>query len=187
MTGEIKAWENVEDEALAAVQGVLAPAVKAATDQMYVDIMEAVQDYFIDNVKFNIASRIDCAEREAHRASDACATVQRERDEAREEVERLRKLVAPQWFYYGDECSSDRCRDSIHECIDEDFLYDNRGEGSHVLEIATATNLPTIWAAVHFFTDEEKDARQDDEDYEVTEFATKVEAEAFLARYEAAQ
>lgn len=134
-----------------------------------------------------IARHIVDLEADRDRASDACATVQRERDEAREEVERLRKLVAPQWFYYGDECSSDRCRDSIHECIDEDFLYDNRGEGSHVLEIATATNLPTIWAVVHFFTDEEKDARQDDEDYEVTEFATKVEAEAFLARYEASK
>lgn len=118
------------------------------------------------------------------RASDACASVQRERDELREEVERLRKLALPQWFYYGNECSSDRCRDSIHECVDEDFLWDNQPEGSHVLEISTATNLPTIWAAVHFFTGEEKAARQDDEEYEIAEFASKDEASAFLSRYE---
>lgn len=97
-----------------------------------------------------------------------------------DEIERLRKLTRPQWFYYGDDCSSDQCRGSVHECIDEDFLWGNKAEGSHVLEISTATNLPTIWALVHFFTDEEKDARNSDDDYEVTEFASEDEARAAL-------
>lgn len=97
-----------------------------------------------------------------------------------EEIERLRKLTRPQWFYYGDECSSDQCRDSVHECIDEDFLWGNKAEGSHVLEISTATNLPTIWALVRFFTEEEKNARDSDDDYEVTEFASEDEASAAL-------
>lgn len=97
-----------------------------------------------------------------------------------DEIERLRKLARPQWFYYGDDCSSDQCRDSVHECIDEDFLWGNNAEGSHVLEISTATNLPTIWALVRFFTEDEKNARDSDDDYEVTEFASEDEARAAL-------
>lgn len=97
-----------------------------------------------------------------------------------DEIERLRKLARPQWFYYGDDCSSDQCRDSVHECIDGDFLWGNNAEGSHVLEISTATNLPTIWALVRFFTEDEKNARDSDDDYEVTEFASEDEARAAL-------
>lgn len=95
------------------------------------------------------------------------------------EVSRLRKLAAPEWFWLGDDCSSDRCRSSIWEVIDEDWLFDNRAEGAHVVEIAAATRCPTIWAGVRFFSETEKDERQDDEDYEIVEFSSFEEAVAW--------
>jgi len=100
-----------------------------------------------------------------------------------EENTRLRKYVDPEWFYLAGDMSSDRCRFSVHEVIDEDWLWDNRAEGSAVVQIETATRCPDIWALVHFFTNEEKDARQSDDEYEIVEFATEEEAQAALAAY----
>lgn len=95
--------------------------------------------------------------------------------EAREKERR------PQWFYFGDDCSSDQCRFGVHEIIDEDFLCDHDGVGEHVVKISTAGPCATIWAHVKFFTEKEKDARQSDDDYEITEYATEAEARARLA------
>lgn len=100
-----------------------------------------------------------------------------------EENTRLRKYVDPEWFYLAGDMSSDRCWFSVHEVIDEDWLWDNRAEGFAVVQIETATRCPDIWALVHFFTDEEKDARQSDDEYEIIEFATEAEAKAALASY----
>lgn len=107
----------------------------------------------------------------AHRAKIA---------ELEAEVARLRKQCGPEWFYLAGDMSSDRCRVSPHEVIDEDWLYDNRGEGSAVVQIECATPCPDIWAAVRFFTNEEKDERASDDDYELTEHATEEEARAAL-------
>ena len=101
------------------------------------------------------------------------------------EIERLRvalsKADEAHWFYYGDDCSSEQCRFSIHECIDEDFEWDNRPVGDHVLQIAGARPVPDMWVSLHYFTEEEKDARQDDEPYAYTVHATEEEARAALA------
>ncbi len=96
------------------------------------------------------------------------------------ENERLRKALLPEWFYLGDDQSSDQCRDCVYEVIDEDFLWDNRREGEYVVEITTALRGPTIWAHVKFFTDDEKDARQSDDDYELTEYDSEEAARAAL-------
>lgn len=104
-----------------------------------------------------------------------------ERDRLREEVQRLRKAAAPEWFYLGDDYSSDQCRFDINEVIDEDYFWDTRMEGDHVVEIATATSCPTIWAVVHCYTEAEKDELQTDDDYSVVEYATEAEARAALA------
>lgn len=98
-----------------------------------------------------------------------------------EENARLRKLVDPEWFYLAGDMSSDRCRFSVAEVIDEDWLWDNRAEGTAVVQIETATRCPDIWALVHFFTNEEKDARESDDEYEIIEFASEAEARAALA------
>lgn len=114
------------------------------------------------------------------RKIDAQAT---ELAELRAENEALRKMTDPTWFYFGNDQSSDQCRFSVHEVIDEDFCWDNRKTGEHVIEIATAGPLPTIWAHVKFLTDEEKDAAETDEDYILTEFSTEEEARTLLAKH----
>lgn len=89
---------------------------------------------------------------------------------------RLRKLAAPEWFYLAGDTSSECCRSSPSEVIDEDWLWNNRAEGSAVVQIETAARCADIWCAVRFSTDEEKDRCQ----YEITEHATEAEARAAL-------
>ena len=92
----------------------------------------------------------------------------------------LRKANEPQWFYLGDDCSSDQCRFCIDECISEDFEWDNHRNSDHVLHISGARPVPDMWVALHYFTDAEKDERQDDEPYAYTVHATEDEARAAL-------
>lgn len=94
--------------------------------------------------------------------------------------EELRLIKRGEWFYLAGDMSSDRCRFSPYEVIDEDWLYDNRAEGSHVIQIEVATHLPDIWCAVRFFTDAEKEARQSDDEYELTEHDSEEAARAAL-------
>jgi len=117
----------------------------------------------IDKQREEAADRIEALEAEVERLRGA-----------------LRKADEAHWFYYGDDCSSDQCRFSIHECIDEDFEWDNRPVGDHVLQIAGARPVPDMWVALHYFTNAEKDDRQDDEPYTYTVHATEEEARATL-------
>lgn len=97
------------------------------------------------------------------------------------ENERLREaLKEAHWFYFGDDCSSDQCRFGIDECISEDFEWDNPAKGDHVLQISGARPVPDMWIALHYFTDAEKDERDDDEPYAYTVHATEEEARAAL-------
>lgn len=97
------------------------------------------------------------------------------------EIERLREaLKEAHWFYLGDDCSSDQCRFGIDECISEDFEWDNPAKGDHVLQISGARPVPDMWVALHYFTDAEKDERDDDEPYDYTVHATEEEARAAL-------
>jgi hypothetical protein len=100
------------------------------------------------------------------------------------EIERLREALRlsneAHWFYLGDDCSSDQCRFSIDECIDEDFEWDNRPQGNHVLQISGAKPVPDMWVALHYFTDAEKDERGEDNPYDYTVHATEEAARAAL-------
>ena len=100
------------------------------------------------------------------------------------ENERLRKALAEankaEWFYYGDDQSSDCCRFNIDECIDEDFESEAATDGDHVLQISGARPVPDMWIALHYFSDAEKDERQDDEPYIYTVHATQDEARQAL-------
>ena len=129
------------------------------------------------------------------RAGDLCdlelAPIVATRIEAQAaEIEKLREALRhaneAHWFYYGDDCSSDACRMDIHECIDEDFEWDNKPEGDHVLLISGARPVPNMWVALHYFTEEEKDARQEDEPYTYTVHATQAEAEEMIEAARAA-
>ena len=114
----------------------------------------------------------------------ATAAIAREFEALEAENARLREALIkanePHWFYLGDDCSSDQCRDGIDECITEDFEWDNRAAGDHVLLISGARLVPDMWVALHYFTDAERDERGDDEPYSYTVHATEEEARAAL-------
>lgn len=114
-------------------------------------------------------------------ALDTLAWQRREIDRLKEEVERLRKMLGPQWFYAGEDQSSDNCRFSIDEVLEDELCgWGPPKTGKHVVHVSTALPGPDIWVAVHVFTDEEKDERGDDETWSFEEFSTEAEARAAL-------
>lgn len=58
-------WEDVASDVTGAIEKAVQPLLKKAVDEVYTGLLEATQDYLTDNLAFNIASRIDVAEREA--------------------------------------------------------------------------------------------------------------------------
>ena len=123
-----------------------------------------------------------CDATEANANLIASAPAMMDRIEAQAaEIERLReRLREAHWFYLGDDCSSDQCRFGIDDCISEDFEWDNPPMGDHVLQISGARQVPDMWVALHYFSEEEKDERDDDEPYSYTVHATEEEARAAL-------
>lgn len=94
---------------------------------------------------------------------------------------RLREALEPQWFYAGEDQSSDQCRFSIDEVLEDELCgWGPPKTGKHVVHVSTALPGPDIWVTVHVFTDEEKDARGDDETWAFEEFSTEAEARAAL-------
>jgi hypothetical protein len=55
----------VASDVTSAIEAAVQPLLKKAVDDIYGGLLDATQDYLKDNVAFNIASRIDVAEREA--------------------------------------------------------------------------------------------------------------------------
>ena len=113
----------------------------------------------------------------AHEAADTIEQLEAENARLREALDKANEAY---WFYYGDEYSSDQCRDCIDECIREDFEWDNEPKGTHVLQISGARPVPDMWVALRYFTGAEKDERQDDEPYAFTVHATEEEARQAL-------
>lgn len=62
MSGQ-HAWDDVAAEVADVVAKAMAPTVRKASDDFYEGLMNTVQDYLADNITFNIASRLDAAER----------------------------------------------------------------------------------------------------------------------------
>lgn len=69
-------WEDVADDVTGAIEKAVQPLLKKAVDDIYSGLLDATQDYLKDNLAFNIASRIDCAEREASTARQRCAELE---------------------------------------------------------------------------------------------------------------
>jgi hypothetical protein len=59
-------WEDVADDVTGAIEKAVQPLLKKATDAIYAGLLDTTQDYLRDNLAFNIASRIDGAERQAY-------------------------------------------------------------------------------------------------------------------------
>ena len=74
-------WEDVADDVTGAIEKAVQPLLKKAVDDIYSGLLDATQDYLKGNLAFNIASRIDCAEREAstarQRVTDLTAALER--------------------------------------------------------------------------------------------------------------
>lgn len=72
-------WEAMADEVLAAFAKRAGKMARAAADDYYEQLLYAVQDYLRENVRFNIASRIDGAERQALGDRQRCRALRDER------------------------------------------------------------------------------------------------------------
>ncbi len=58
-------WEPVADDVLAAIRAKIEPTIRKASDDLYGDLLDTVQDYLCENAAFNIKSRIEAADRQA--------------------------------------------------------------------------------------------------------------------------
>ena len=74
-------WEDVADDVTGAIEKAVQPLLKKAVDDIYGGLLDATQDYLKDNLAFNIASRIDAAEREAAAARQQCSEMSSAMDE----------------------------------------------------------------------------------------------------------
>lgn len=118
---------------------------------------------------------------EQQRIIDALAQDASRAAELEVENARLRKLVQPEWFYEADCHDSDRCHFDLNEVLTEDYFWDRPQRGEHVVEISTATSLPSIWAAVRFNCEcADPDDCQCDNEMIVTEHASEEAARAAL-------
>lgn len=114
-------------------------------------------------------------------AADALQSQATELATLKQQLAEREEALRPEWFYLGDDQSSDQCRFSVYEVIDEDFEASiNQRPGEHVVHITTALRGADIWALVKYFTEEEKDARESDDPYEITEFASEAGARQAL-------
>ena len=151
----------------------VALAAIAALDAVRGDQVARVEA-LSDNAELLTIAWMDGSHRstKAHRARIA---------ELEAEVERLRGMLKPQWFYAGEDQSSDQCRFSIDEVLEDELCgWGPPKTGKHVVHVSTALPGPDIWAVVRVLTDEEKDARQDDEPWLIEEYATEEEARTAL-------
>ena len=87
----------------------------------------------------------------------------------------LAKANKPRWFYSDAEGSPYH---SLDEAIQEFCEYVE--PGWHFVEVETARPCPTIRGVVHVLTDEEIEARGEDEPWIFTPCATEAEARALL-------
>jgi len=74
-------WEDIADDVTTAIEKAVQPLLKKAIDDIYGGLLDATQDYLMDNLAFNIASRINTAEREASLSRQEAAGL-RERNAA---------------------------------------------------------------------------------------------------------
>jgi len=60
-------WEDVATEVTEAIAAEIEPLIRRTADDIYERIMTGAQDYLAENLRFNLSSRLESAEREAAR------------------------------------------------------------------------------------------------------------------------
>ena len=90
--------------------------------------------------------------------------------------EALAKADEPRWFYADEEASP--CH-SLEEAVEES-IYEIEEFGNRLLVIPTARPCATIFGVVRILTEDEIEARGDDNPWTFTRCATKAEAIALL-------
>jgi hypothetical protein len=86
-------WEDVADDVTGAIEKAVQPLLKKAVDDIYGGLLDMTQDYLKENLAFNMASRIDAAEREAADARRHNTELRREIEDARTTLSILRTQV----------------------------------------------------------------------------------------------
>lgn len=99
-------WEDVADDVTGAIEKAVQPLLKKAVDDIYSGLLDATQDYLKDNLAFNIASRIDCAEREAANARQRCATLEDSTSALLEAAQRALNFIENTEDEFGDSLPS---------------------------------------------------------------------------------
>jgi hypothetical protein len=114
---------------------------------------------------------------EAYLAGAAASSDREEILEARvAELEAaLAKADEPEWFHSAEDSAPEH---SLEDAIEAN-LYDSL-PGRYLVEIDTARRCKTIWGVVHVLTDEEIEARRDDEPWVFTPCAPEAAALALL-------
>lgn len=70
-------WEDVADDVTGAIEKAVQPLLKKAVDAIYSGLLDTTQDYLRDNLAFNIAERINAAERQADYDRRECDRLRR--------------------------------------------------------------------------------------------------------------
>jgi hypothetical protein len=85
-------WEDMADDVTDAIEKAVQPLLRKATNEIYAGLLDATQDYLKDNLAFNIASRIDAAERQADQD-------RQENVRLREALQQVRAEIGPAKSY----------------------------------------------------------------------------------------
>lgn len=98
-------WEDIAEDVTGAIEKAVQPLLKKAVDDIYAGLLDTTQDYLTENLAFNIASRIDCAEREAATARARIAQLEAERAElvekARAALQDFDAIISESGGVYG--------------------------------------------------------------------------------------
>lgn len=167
-------------------------------------------DNYRPGSKFDMGGRVERYEKEARDIIAALAALTPsalsgdagEGERLRAEVEGYRKLTRDQqsrigklegalmarppinpsdgsWWYPEGDTSSDACCHGPTEALEGPADEMDEGE-SRVVVLERALSLPDVYAALHVFTEAEKDARDDDDPWDFTLHTTPDEARAAL-------
>lgn len=93
-SADVADWSEVADGVLANITASVMPEVRPLADRLYEELLYSVQAYLADNIKFNIGSRLDTAERERRAQWDRAEECERRALAAEERARTAEAQVA---------------------------------------------------------------------------------------------